>query len=279
VLASSILVVFFRSGSGDPQIFTFEAAMKTFNDARFIVSSGRVVPNNYDPSLAVGNFEELNSAARMSTPVEFLNSPRRDWTYRILKRSYDLGVASVALLLLVPFFIVFAALIKLGSPGPVFFRQDRYGLNGELFSIFKFRTMAQDSGDVTGIEQTVANDPRVTPVGRILRKTSFDELPQIFNILKGDMSVVGPRPHVAGMLANGVDYEEFDSRYMSRHVVRPGLTGLAQISGFRGETSTEHSARMRLEYDLRYIRDQSILLDIKVTAKTFLNEFIGGTGY
>ncbi|QBY01806.1 sugar transferase [Rhodophyticola sp. CCM32] len=206
-------------------------------------------------------------------------APRRDRTYRVLNRSYDLIVASVALILLAPFFLFAAIAIKLGSRGPVFFRQDRHGLNGNLFRIYKFRTMRTESADVTGVAQTVKNDPRVTPIGRLLRKTSFDELPQILNILRGDMSVVGPRPHVPGMLANGTAYEEFDLRYMERHVVRPGLTGLAQVNGFRGETATEYSARMRLEYDLEYIRQQSILLDIKITFQTFWREFFRGSGY
>lgn len=139
--------------------------------------------------------------------------------------------------------------------------------------------MRSDLCDRSGVAQTVKNDPRVTPIGRFLRKTSFDELPQILNILKGEMSVVGPRPHVPGMLAADVTYEEFDPRYQSRHVVRPGLTGLAQVSGFRGETTTAHHATMRLEYDLAYIAKQSLWLDIKITFRTFWNELVSGSGY
>jgi lipopolysaccharide/colanic/teichoic acid biosynthesis glycosyltransferase len=172
-----------------------------------------------------------------------------------------------------------AIAIKLSSPGPVFFRQDRYGLNNELFRIFKFRTMRHDKCDASGVAQTTKDDPRVTPIGRLLRKTSFDELPQIFNILKGEMSVVGPRPHVPGMLANGMLYEEFDGRYLARHVVKPGLTGLAQVNGFRGETSTPYAAKKRLDYDLAYVRRQSLALDIKVTLQTFWREFFRGSGY
>ncbi|AHM03558.1 Undecaprenyl-phosphate galactosephosphotransferase [Roseibacterium elongatum DSM 19469] len=205
--------------------------------------------------------------------------PRNDVTYRYLSRAYDLLVATVALALLAPLFIVLAVIIKLSSPGPVFFRQYRYGLNGDLFKIYKFRTMRIDQCDVSGVAQTTKNDPRVTRIGRFLRKTSFDELPQLLNILRGEMSVVGPRPHVPGMLANGMLYEEFDTRYMARHVVKPGLTGLAQVKGFRGETSTSHAARKRLDYDLDYVERQSLLLDVKITAQTFWTEFFRGSGY
>lgn len=209
-------------------------------------------------------------------PVEL---PRKDRGYRIQKRIFDVTVASIALVMLAPFFAVVALVIKATSPGPVFFRQQRYGLHNELFSIFKFRTMDQGNGDVTGVAQTVRDDPRVTAIGRLLRKTSFDELPQLFNILKGEMSVVGPRPHVPGMLANGMLYEEFDQRYFTRHVVKPGLTGLAQVKGFRGETTEAFPARRRLECDLEYIKRQSIGLDIKITAQTIWKEFFRGSGY
>ncbi len=176
---------------------------------------------------SVKSSEVGGNAARFASDMnggkahDFASMPSKFVADGIIKRSYDLIFSTVAIVLLLPLFAFFAAMIKFGSAGPVFFRQDRYGLNGKLFSIYKFRTMSQDLGDDTGITQTVLNDPRVTPIGRILRKTSFDELPQFFNIWKGEMSVVGPRPHVPGMLANGIDYEDFDSRYMLRHDVRP----------------------------------------------------------
>ncbi|EBA13093.1 sugar transferase [Roseobacter sp. CCS2] len=208
-----------------------------------------------------------------------LPMPRQDLAYLVSNRIYDLVVATIAFILLLPLLLAVALTIKLTSKGPVFFRQQRYGLNGETFLIYKFRTMSVDSCDVTGVQQTVRNDPRVTAIGRFLRRTNFDELPQILNILKGEMSIVGPRPHVPGMLANGELYETFDPRYMLRHVVKPGLTGLAQVKGFRGETTNAQSARMRLEYDLRYIRRQSIPLDILITAQTFWKELFRSSGY
>jgi lipopolysaccharide/colanic/teichoic acid biosynthesis glycosyltransferase len=205
--------------------------------------------------------------------------PRKDLAYRVMNTVFDLSVAGTALVLLMPFFIFVAIAIKLSGPGPVLFRQERYGLDGKLFRIYKFRTMASDLGDNSGVTQTVKNDPRVTRIGRLLRKTSFDELPQLLNILKRDMSIVGPRPHVPGMLAAGQLYEDFDPRYTQRHKVRPGLTGLAQVNGYRGETDTFRAAHMRLEYDLEYIRRQSIRLDLEITLRTFWKEFFRGSGY
>jgi len=196
-----------------------------------------------------------------------------------LKRSVDMAGASVGLVLLVPLFALIAIAIKSTSRGPVFFRQQRYGLNGIPFSVFKFRTMHSHLCDSSGVSQTVRNDPRVTWIGDFLRRSNFDELPQLINVLKGDMSLVGPRPHVPGMLAAGVPYEDFDNRYMDRHQVRPGITGLAQVSGFRGETRDRHAARMRLEHDLKYIKKQSFLFDVKIIAGTIVREFFKGNGY
>lgn len=182
------------------------------------------------------------------------------------------------LVLLLPLLVGIALVVKLTSRGPVLFRQNRYGLDGVPFKVLKFRTMRADLGDASGIAQTVSNDPRVTPAGRFLRKSNFDELPQLINVLRGEMSLVGPRPHVPGMLAAGVPYEKFDGRYMDRHCVRPGLTGLAQVNGFRGETQTAWAARMRLELDLEYIEHQTFGLDMRILMGTFLREFLRGSG-
>ncbi|QFT33393.1 UDP-glucose:undecaprenyl-phosphate glucose-1-phosphate transferase [Labrenzia sp. THAF82] len=198
---------------------------------------------------------------------------------RFLKRPLDVVGASVGLVLLMPLFVLIALSIKLTSRGPVFFKQQRHGLNGVPFEVLKFRTMYKNMCDDSGVVQTVQNDPRVTPVGSFLRKSNFDELPQLINVLRGDMSLVGPRPHVPGMLAAGVPYEEFDPRYMDRHKILPGITGLAQVSGFRGETREEYQARMRLEHDLHYVENQSLLLDIKIILETVRTEFFSGKGY
>jgi len=196
-----------------------------------------------------------------------------------LKKCIDLTGASAGLLLLFPLFVALAVAIKLTSRGPIFFRQWRYGLNGKKFAVLKFRTMYANQCDSTGISQTVANDPRVTLIGAFLRKSNFDELPQLINVLRGEMSLVGPRPHVPGMLAAGMPYEDFHPRYMDRHKVLPGITGLAQVNGFRGETKNAHAARMRLAYDLAYIERRSVILDVKILATTVAREFFNGNGY
>lgn len=196
-----------------------------------------------------------------------------------VKRVFDVGVASLALVFLAPLFCLIAVSIKSTSRGPVFFRQVRHGLNGQPIRIWKFRTMYFECCDKTGIKQTEKSDPRVTPVGRFLRRSNFDELPQLLNVVTGDMSLVGPRPHVPGMLAAGVPYEEFDPRYMSRHRVRPGLTGLAQMRGFRGETTSVDAARNRLNSDLEYIYRRSFWMDVKIMLGTVRREFFSGHGY
>ncbi|MDV4167576.1 sugar transferase [Rhodovulum sp. FJ3] len=200
--------------------------------------------------------------------------------YFATKRVLDIFGAVFGLLLIFPLLIGVALAIKINSRGPVFFRQERYGLNGELFRIYKFRTMYSESGDATGVKQTTSNDNRVTPVGAFLRRTSIDELPQLINVLNGTMSFVGPRPHVPNMLAAGVRYEDFDRRYMYRHGMLPGITGLAQVNGYRGPTSSYEAARGRLELDLEYIRTASLYGDFKILVKTIAKELLrGGSGH
>lgn len=184
------------------------------------------------------------------------------------KRAMDIVVAALALAVLSPFLLMFAALIRLHSAGPAIFRQQRTGLNGREFTIYKFRTMYSELADPTGVKHTVQDDPRVTPIGRFLRKYSIDELPQLVNVLKGDMSIVGPRAHAVGMLALGVPYNQFVRDYDLRHLVKPGLTGQAQIKGFRGEVCDEAHARGRVAEDLDYLRRLSIWRDLWIMAMT-----------
>ncbi|PTV96550.1 lipopolysaccharide/colanic/teichoic acid biosynthesis glycosyltransferase [Rhodobacter aestuarii] len=181
--------------------------------------------------------------------------------------------------MLAPLLLGCAAAIKLTSPGPVFFRQNRYGRKGTPFQIYKFRTMRTELSDSSGVQQTVKGDPRITPVGAFLRRTSIDELPQLLNVLEGTMSIVGPRPHVPNMIAAGVRYEDFDHRYMRRHAVLPGITGLAQVRGYRGETDTYEAARGRLDHDLEYLRTASFWGDLKIVFGTLSKEFGRGSGY
>ena len=195
------------------------------------------------------------------------------------KRLVDIFVSALALLVLMPFFLAIAAAIRWESKGPVFFMQNRWGRGGRMIRIFKFRSMRDDLGDATGIAQTRENDPRVTRVGAMLRKTNLDELPQLINILLGDMSLVGPRCHVPGMLAGGVLYEELVKDYHIRHLVRPGLTGLAQYRGFRGPTDREDLAKARFASDVEYIRRFNVWMDIKILVGTLVKEIRGGTGF
>jgi len=194
------------------------------------------------------------------------------------KRMFDIASASLALAALSPFLFAVAAAIKLTSPGPVFFTQDRYGYRNRRFRIFKFRTMHTAMSDTSGVTQTVGDDPRVTILGRILRKTSIDELPQLINVVRGDMSLVGPRPHVPDMKAASVKYEDLVPYYFQRHNIRPGITGLAQVSGCRGSTALAEAAVSRVDYDLQYIEQWSLWLDVKIIFRTIRHEFFSGTG-
>jgi lipopolysaccharide/colanic/teichoic acid biosynthesis glycosyltransferase len=196
----------------------------------------------------------------------------------VAKRVIDVTGAGLALLFFAPLFVAIAIAIKAGSPGPVFFRQRRYGQRNRLFRIYKFRTMYAHLNDPTGVRQTACNDARVTPLGRFLRQTSFDELPQLINVIKGDMSLVGPRPHVPGMLAGGLVYEDLVPYYFQRHMVRPGITGLAQVSGCRGSTAQANAAIARIDHDLDYIEKWSVTLDVKIIARTVVTEFLLGNG-
>ena len=186
----------------------------------------------------------------------------------VLKRIEDLVVAGGMLLLFSPLMLAIAVLIKTGSPGPVFFRQTRFGFNNQPIQMWKFRTMfIEDCSDVIET-QTLKDDPRVTKIGHWLRRTSMDELPQLFNVLQGSMSVVGPRPHAQGTRAGNVLFEEAVSEYGARHRVKPGLTGWAQVNGWRGETDTLEKIQKRVDHDLYYIEHWSLMFDIKIVLMT-----------
>lgn len=203
---------------------------------------------------------------------------RWSWTARACKRGIDIAGALGGLLLLLPVLIVIVLLIKATSRGPVFFRSPRVGRGGKPFSMLKFRTMYADRGDPTGVKHTVANDPRVTPLGAVLRQRSLDELPQLLNVLLGDMSLVGPRAHPVGMQVNGALYENAVPAYPLRHLVRPGMTGLAQLAGFRGAVTDQAHATRRVVCDLAYIRHFSLSLDLVILVVTAAREFWAGSG-
>ncbi|KKC25153.1 undecaprenyl-phosphate glucose phosphotransferase [Sphingomonas sp. SRS2] len=193
--------------------------------------------------------------------------PMRDFN-RILKAVEDRVLAILGLVLLSPLLLLTALIIKLTSPGPVLFRQQRFGFNNVKISVLKFRSMYIDRQDVSGAERTTRGDPRVTPFGRIIRRLSIDELPQLFNVLTGEMSIVGPRPHATLMMVGDSYYFEAVRGYAARHRVKPGITGLAQVRGLRGEISTIERAKRRVEYDMYYIENWSLLLDLRIVLET-----------
>jgi Undecaprenyl-phosphate glucose phosphotransferase len=185
----------------------------------------------------------------------------------VQKRLLDVCIAAITLVLLSPMLLLLALLIKLDSRGPVFFIQRRYGFNQQSFPIIKFRTMSTlEDGEV--VRQATQNDPRVTRIGRWLRRWNLDELPQLFNVLAGDMSLVGPRPHA---LSHNLEYEQRISLYARRHNVKPGITGWAQIHGHRGETDTDEKMRRRVEHDLYYIDNWSFGLDLQILLRTVIS--------
>jgi Undecaprenyl-phosphate glucose phosphotransferase len=185
----------------------------------------------------------------------------------VRKRLFDLVCAAIALIALTPLLIAVAILIKLDSPGPILFVQRRYGFNQQPFRIIKFRTM-RTLEDGAIVSQARRNDPRLTKIGRWLRRWNIDEIPQLFNVLTGDMSLVGPRPHA---LSHDHDFEGRISLYARRHNVKPGITGWAQINGYRGEIDSDEKIRKRVEYDLFYIDNWSLWLDLKIIARTVLS--------
>ncbi|MFZ6765223.1 sugar transferase [Pseudoroseomonas sp. WGS1072] len=186
----------------------------------------------------------------------------------LFKKSADLLISILLLFFLSPLMLLIGVAVRLNSPGPIFFVQERYGLNGKVIKVFKFRTMKSDCEDRLGTKQASANDPRITGVGTILRKTSLDELPQLFNVIRGDMALVGPRPHALGMRVEGHLNHEVVPAYFDRYRVKPGMTGLAQINGLRGTADTADHLLSRFRYDIEYIERQSLLFDIQIMART-----------
>ena len=199
--------------------------------------------------------------------VELAEKPIQNWDF-VAKRAFDLVVGSIAIVLLSPVMIGAAIAVKLDSPGPVFFRQKRYGFNNEVISVFKFRSMRHEMADPDAKVVVTKGDPRVTRVGRFIRKTSIDELPQLFNVLKGELSLVGPRPHAVNAHTSETLWNDVVDGYFARHKVKPGVTGWAQINGWRGEIDDNEKLKKRVDHDLFYIENWSILFDVMILAKT-----------
>ncbi len=203
-----------------------------------------------------------------SVPVlDVFDKPIADWDV-VVKAAFDRCVALLALVALSPVMLAVALAVRVTSKGPVLFRQKRHGFNNELIEIFKFRSMYVDQCDATADRMVTKGDSRVTPVGRFIRKTSLDELPQLFNVLKGDLSLVGPRPHALQAKAADTLYDQVVDGYFARQRVKPGITGWAQINGWRGETDTSEKLQRRIEHDLYYIENWSVLLDLQILLTT-----------
>jgi Undecaprenyl-phosphate glucose phosphotransferase len=199
--------------------------------------------------------------------IDVTDKPIADWDH-VKKWLFDKIAASLALILFAPLMAVIALIIKLDSKGPVLFRQKRQGFNNELIEVYKFRSMYVDHADIDANKLVTKDDPRVTRIGRFLRKTSLDELPQFFNVLKGDLSLVGPRPHALKAKAEEKLYSDVVDGYFARHRVKPGVTGWAQISGWRGQTDTEEKIHRRVEHDLYYIENWSVTFDLYICLMT-----------
>ena len=229
-----------------------------------------LVPNFLLNNLMQGNIGKIGSLDTISV-FESPISGMKDF----YKRTFDFFFSLCALIGISPILLAVALAIKLTSRGPILFRQDRYGLDGKHIGVFKFRSMKVMENHAV-VKQATKNDSRITKVGSFLRRTSLDELPQFFNVLIGDMSVVGPRPHA---VAHNEEYRKRVDYYMLRHKVRPGITGWAQINGWRGETDTIEKMEKRIEYDLDYIRHWSIWFDIKIIFLTIFKGFINKNAY
>jgi putative colanic acid biosynthesis UDP-glucose lipid carrier transferase len=227
------------------------------------------------PDVAAISILSQRTVEFLGMPVVELNHAASNGLVGLAKDIFDRWFAATVLLTLAPLFIAIAAAIKITSPGPVFFSQPRLGLNGRRFKVLKFRSMKthQEQGTIT---QATKDDPRITPIGRFLRRTSLDELPQFFNVLMGDMSVVGPRPHA---LVHNDLYKDKLAMYMQRHRVKPGITGWAQINGYRGETDTDEKMARRIQFDLYYIQHWSFWMDLKIIVWTSFKGWTNKNAY
>ena len=199
--------------------------------------------------------------------LSLFDRPLSGWD-QFMKDVMDRTIALIAIIVLSPVMLAVAIAVRYESKGPIIFRQKRFGFNNELVQVFKFRSMYSDMSDATATKLVTKGDPRVTKVGRIIRKTSMDELPQLFNVLQGQLSLVGPRPHATQAKAAGTLYDEVIDGYFARHKVKPGITGWAQINGWRGETDTHEKLEQRVKHDLDYIDHWSLGLDLYILAKT-----------
>jgi Undecaprenyl-phosphate glucose phosphotransferase len=238
----------------------------------------RTVPVRIDlvPNNVVWQFPSISMERLANVPVLTVANSRVDEQMGLIKRIEDLVISSILLALISPLLLLIAMVIKLDSPGPVIFKQRRHGFNNQVFEVYKFRSMTVADSSSTEVVQATKNDRRVTRVGKFLRRSSLDELPQLFNVLFGDMSIVGPRPHA---VQHNLEFGAIISEYYARHNVKPGITGWAQVNGLRGETDTVDKMHRRVEFDLHYIEHWSLMLDLKILVMTGFSVWFQANAY
>ncbi|TWT12994.1 undecaprenyl-phosphate glucose phosphotransferase [Reyranella sp. CPCC 100927] len=234
----------------------------------------RLAPDMIGFSLAHCSYSDLGSVPVLNVFDRPLSAEKL-----MLKRLEDITLGLLMLVAFSPVMLLTALAVKLDSKGPILFRQTRYGFNNQRIDVWKFRSMYVEASRETAMRQATQDDPRVTRVGRFIRRTSIDELPQIFNVLSGVMSVVGPRPHTIGTKADNILFEEAVAEYAGRHRVKPGLTGWAQVNGWRGETDTIEKIQRRVDHDLYYIENWSLFLDLKIVLMTVFTVLRGKNAY
>lgn len=262
------LIDYVRSNPVDTLIVTLPTTAET--RLAQIVDRLWILPVNIRLSAASQKLRYTNQSYSYIGNLPCLNlydKPLGEWG-PLLKDITDKIIATLALIGLSPVFLATALAVKLNSKGPIFFKQKRYGFNNELIEVYKFRSMYTDMSDATASQLVTKGDPRVTKVGRFIRRTTIDELPQLFNVMKGELSLVGPRPHATQAKAGAALYENVVRGYFARHRVKPGLTGWAQVNGWRGETDTAEKIERRVECDLYYIENWSLSFDLYILART-----------
>ena len=237
---------------------------------RELITTLRILPNAVTLFLDVeGQDTRAATLSRLTdTPLSQLSGVEFDEQRALIKRVQDLVVGSLAMIAAAPVMAVVALAVKLSSPGPILFRQNRHGFNNEIITVWKFRSMRVEVADAKAERQVSAHDDRITRVGRFIRMTSLDELPQLWNVLKGEMSLVGPRPHAIGMKSGGEESSRLVAEYAWRHRMKPGITGWAQIKGSRGPVDTADQVRTRVTYDIDYIERQSVWFDFYILLMT-----------
>jgi Undecaprenyl-phosphate glucose phosphotransferase len=277
--AFSELEAFCRERKVDLLIVAFPSSAET--RILYILNKLWTLPVDIRISALGGKLKLRDRAYNYIGGVPFLpvfDKPMSDWSIA-MKSVFDRVVALAGVILFSPVLALVALGVKLTSPGPVFFVQSRYGFNNEQFFVFKFRSMYAEKCDPKASRLVTRNDPRVTKFGAFIRRTSLDELPQLFNVLKGDLSLVGPRPHAVKGKAAGMVYENVVEGYFARHRVKPGITGWAQINGWRGETDTVEKIEQRVAHDLYYIENWSIWFDVKILAMTPISVLFGKNAF